>query len=241
VVVLVVVMGIVFLNGWHRALSLGAIVEFRDRFQSTISTHYILSLLAYVVTYTSLVSLSIPGASLGTIAGGLMFGWLPGGLAALVAATTGASIVFGIARTAVGESLAARAGPQIAKLQAGFKENALSYLLFLRLVPAFPFFIVNIVPALLGVQFSTFVTATMLGILPGTMAFASIGAGLDSVIATAQAEQASCMAAKLLASCPLSIHLSTLLTTELKIALGLLSLLALMPIAVKKWRSRHVR
>ena len=235
------IMAVIFLNGWHKLLTLEAIVGVRDRFQSTIVEHRLIALLAFVAAYTVMVSLSLPGASAFTLSSGLLFGWVQGGLAAVIGATIGASIIFAIARTAFGETLAAKAGPQIAKLQEGFKENALSYLLFLRLVPAFPFFIVNIVPALLGVPFRTYLIGTFVGIIPATFAFASIGAGLDSVIASAKAEQAVCLAAKAGAQCPLSIQLANLVTTELKIAFALLSVLALIPVVLKKWRQRHGR
>ena len=234
-------MAVIFLNGWHKLLTLEAIVGVRDRFQSTIVEHRLIALLAFVAAYTVMVSLSLPGASAFTLSSGLLFGWVQGGFAAVIGATIGASIIFAIARTAFGETLAAKAGPQIAKLQEGFKENALSYLLFLRLVPAFPFFIVNIVPALLGVPFRTYLIGTFVGIIPATFAFASIGAGLDSVIASAKAEQAVCLAAKAGAQCPLSIQLANLVTTELKIAFALLSVLALIPVVLKKWRQRHGR
>jgi uncharacterized membrane protein YdjX (TVP38/TMEM64 family) len=241
VLALVGLMAVGFASGLHKALTFEAVVSARDSFQSVITEHRMLALLAYVLSYAAIVSLSFPGASLFTLAGGLMFGWLTGGMAAVVAATTGASIVFLIARTAVGETLAKRAGPQVARLQEGFRENALSYLLFLRLVPAFPFFVVNIVPALLGVPFQTYLIGTFLGVMPGTFAFSSVGAGLDSVVMAAKVQQLACVASNAAAACPLTIELSTLLTKELKIALGLLAVLALLPIAVKKLRHRRGR
>jgi uncharacterized membrane protein YdjX (TVP38/TMEM64 family) len=240
-IVLVAIMGIGFAAGVHKHLSLETVVATRDRFQAVIIEHRVFALLAFVAAYALTVSLSFPGALLFTLAGGLMFGWLQGGIAAVIGATLGASIVFKIAQSAVGETLAKRAGPQVARLQAGFRENALSYLLFLRLVPAFPFFVVNIVPALLGVPFQTYLVGTFFGVMPGTFAYGSVGAGLDSVLKTAKAEQAACLLAKAAAACPLKIELSTLITTELKIASVLLSTLALLPIALKKFRQRKGR
>ncbi len=136
-----------------------------------------------------------------------------------MAATAGATIVFLIARTAVGETFSARAGPWLAKLSDGFKEEALSYMLFLRLVPAFPFWFVNIAPAVLGVPFRTYVIGTFLGIIPATFAFASAGAGLDSVVMAAKNEHAACVALKGADACKLKIHASSLLTKELILAL----------------------
>ncbi|ESR26975.1 TVP38/TMEM64 family protein [Lutibaculum baratangense] len=96
------------------------------------------------------MALSLPGGLVLTVAEGLFFGWLTGGLVTLVAATLGASLLFLVARTTLGETLAERAGPRLEALRAGFTEDAASYLLFLRLVPVFPFWLVNPAPALLG-------------------------------------------------------------------------------------------
>jgi len=185
------------------------------------------------------VALSLPGGLILTVAGGLLFGWLVGGLAAVIAASTGATIVFLIARTAVGETLNQRAGPWLAKLGDGFRQEALSYMLFLRLVPAFPFWFVNIAPAVLGVPLRTYLVGTVLGIMPATFAFASAGAGLDSVILAAKNEHATCVALKGASACVMKIQVSSLVTKELVLALVLLGLVALIPIALKKWRKRH--
>lgn len=228
--------GLAFAMGWHRLLTLESIAANRDRLQDFIANNKVLSLVGYVAVYAAAVAASLPGALFLTLGGGLLFGWLMGGLAAVVGATIGATALFLIARTAFGETLAAKAGPALVKLQDGFKENALSYLLFLRLVPVFPFFLVNLAPALLGVPLSTYLVGTFFGIIPGTFAYASAGAGLDGVIAAAQAEYAQCVAAKGAGSCVLSINAGNLINTETKIAFVLLGLVALIPIAFKKWQ-----
>ncbi len=128
-------------------------------------------MLAFVALYAAVVALSLPGGAVLTMAGGFLFGWLLGGLASIVGATIGASIVFLIARSALGEFLAARAGPWLSRFRQGFQDDAFSYLLFLRLVPIFPFWLVNLAPALLGVGFVTYVATTFLGIIPGTFAY----------------------------------------------------------------------
>jgi uncharacterized membrane protein YdjX (TVP38/TMEM64 family) len=102
-------------------------------------------------------------------------------LAAVIAATIGATLLFLAARTALGDVLRAKAGPGLRKLEDGFKRDALSYLLVLRLVPAFPFFLVNLAPAFLGVSLRTYLIGTFFGIMPGTFVFASVGAGLGAV------------------------------------------------------------
>jgi uncharacterized membrane protein YdjX (TVP38/TMEM64 family) len=232
-------MGVGFVQGWHHHVTLENIVALRDRFHHILAEHAILSVLVYVAIYTLAVALSIPCGLIMTLTGGLLFGWLVGALAAVAAATAGATIVFLIARTAVGDSLSRNAGPWLAKLSDGFQKDALSYMLFLRLVPAFPFWFVNLAPALLGVPLGTFVIGTVLGILPATFAFASAGAGLDSVIIAAKSEHAACVAVKGGEACRLTIHAGSFLTKELILALVLLGLVALIPIVLKKWRRRH--
>jgi uncharacterized membrane protein YdjX (TVP38/TMEM64 family) len=142
-----------------------------------------------------------------------------------------------VARTALGEPLLRRAGPKAAKLAEGFRADALSYLLFLRLVPAFPFFLVNLVPAFAGVKLSTFVVATALGIIPGGTVYAFAGTGLDSVIAAQQRAYDACMAAGR-ADCHLTFNAQGILTPELIGALVALGVLALVPVVVKRLRAR---
>jgi uncharacterized membrane protein YdjX (TVP38/TMEM64 family) len=239
--VLAGLMALVFAMGWHRLLTLDGIAANRDALQASITRNWPLAMLGYAALYAAVVALSLPGASVMTLSGGLLFGWFFGGLAAIVGATLGATAIFLIARSAFGETLRAKAGPSIAKLQDGFKEDAMSYLLFLRLVPAFPFWLVNLAPALLGVPLVTYVIATFIGIIPGTFAFASVGAGLDSVISAAKAEHATCIAAKSAAACKLSINAGSLITKELLFAFAALGVTALIPVALKKWRNPRAK
>jgi uncharacterized membrane protein YdjX (TVP38/TMEM64 family) len=232
-------MALVLWKGWHHSLTLETVVAYRDRFQEILGANVVLSLLAYVALYAVLVALSLPCGTIMTVGGGLLFGWLPGAFAALGGATLGATAVFLIARSAVGDSLSERAGPWLAKLSQGFQKDALSYLLFLRLVPAFPFWFVNIAPAVMGVPLKTFVLGTLIGILPATFAFASAGAGLDSVIMAAKTEHAACVARSGADACPLKIYASSLLTPELMLALVLMGLMSLIPVVLKKWKKRR--
>jgi uncharacterized membrane protein YdjX (TVP38/TMEM64 family) len=234
-----VAMVLVFATGWHRHFTLETIVDQRDRFQSFLAAHGFISVLTYAAIYALAVALSIPGGLILTVAGGLLFGWLVGGLAAVIGASVGATIVFLVTRSAVGDKLSERVGPWMGKLSEGFKQEALSYMLFLRLVPAFPFWFVNIAPALLGVPLKTYVIGTFLGIIPATFAFASAGAGLDSVVMAAKSEHAACVALKGVDACKMKIHISSLLTRELILALVLLGLVALIPVVLKKWRKAH--
>ena len=226
----------VFAMGWHRYLTLQALAENRDTLRSYIGGNLFVSLALFVAVYAAAVALSLPGGAVLTIAGGFLFGWLIGGLASLVAATIGATAVFLIARSALGDVLAARAGPWLSRFRQGFQEDAFSYLLFLRLVPIFPFWLVNLAPGLLGVSFATYVATTFLGIIPGTFAYALAGNGLDSVIEAQQALYQSCLAktgAGGQESCSYTRDPGALLTPELVVGLVALGLVALIPVAVK--------
>jgi uncharacterized membrane protein YdjX (TVP38/TMEM64 family) len=172
-----------------------------------------------------------------TVFGGFLFGWLVGGIAAAVAASIGATIVFLIARTSVGDVLLRRAGPRLKRLAEGFREDALSYLLFLRLVPVFPFWLVNLAPAFLGVPLKTFVLGTSIGVVPNTFAFAFAGAGLDSVIDAQKAAKQACIAAGR-SDCYMHLDLHALVTPKLLIALGMLGALALIPVLVRRYGRR---
>ena len=135
--------------------------------------------------------------------------------ATLVGATFGATIIFLIAKSALGDWLVRRAGPRVEKVAAGFRADAFNYMLFLRLVPFFPFWLVNLVPALVGVRLRTFVVASALGMIPGTLAYAFFGAGLDSAIKAQNA------------------------TLQLFAGLIALGLLALVPVVVKHCKTRR--
>ena len=172
---LLAAMALVFAMGWHRYLTLQELVERREALRASISGHTLLAILAFMAIYAATVALSLPGAAVLTLAGGFLFGWFWGALASVAAATLGAIVIFLIARSALGEPLAARAGPWLAKLRAGFKEDAFNYLLFLRLVPIFPFWLVNLAPALLGVSLWTYTLATVIGIVPGSFAYSIVG------------------------------------------------------------------
>jgi uncharacterized membrane protein YdjX (TVP38/TMEM64 family) len=235
--------GFAFAMGWHRLLSLQTLVESRDALRASIEGHTVLAILAFMAVYAATVALSLPGAAVLTVTGGFLFGWFWGGVASMVAATVGAVIVFLIARSALGEPLAARAGPWLSKLRQGFQEDGFSYLLFLRLVPIFPFWLVNLAPALLGVGLGTYVLATVFGIIPGSFAYSIAGKGLDSVIVAQQAAHQSCLAkmgSDAEELCPYVLEPGVLVTPGLVAGLVALGLVALIPIAVKRLRRKSV-
>ena len=224
--------------GWHRELSLENLVRYRTELDGFIATHGAAALAFFVAVYIAVVTLSIPGAVFLTMTGGFLFGTIAGGAASIVASSVGAVLIFLIARTAFGEHLARRAGPLAARLAEEFREDAFSYLLFLRLVPAFPFFIVNLVAALAGVRLAPFVAATVLGVIPAAFAFASVGAGLDSVIAAQEAAYRTCVAAGG-ANCRLDFDLKAAITPQLIASLAALGVIALIPVVAKRLRARR--
>jgi len=238
--VVLLAMVVVFASGAHRHLSLETLVQHRMAIDAFIDRHMVTALAVFVVTYIVVVALSIPGALFLTITSGILFGTLIGGAASVVGATTGATVIFLIARGACGENLIRRAGPLACKLAAGFRADAFSYLLFLRLVPAFPFFLVNLVPAVAGVKLRTFVAATAIGIVPATFAFAFFGSGLDSVLAAQEGRYRACLALGR-AECPIHFDIGMIVTPQLLAAFAALGALALIPVLVKRLRARHAR
>jgi uncharacterized membrane protein YdjX (TVP38/TMEM64 family) len=235
VVVVVAIAAYVILG--RGAISLDALVRHRATIADFVGAHRALAVIAYVALYIVTVALSLPGATFLTVTGGFLFGLALGSAAAIIGATAGATVIFLVARSALGEPLLKRAGPRAVKLAEGFREDALSYLLFLRLVPAFPFFLVNLVPAFAGVRLGTFVAATALGVIPGAVAYAFAGTGLDSVIAAQKNAYDACLAAGR-AGCHLTFDAKDILTPELIGALIALGLLALLPVLVKRLRRR---
>lgn len=224
-----------FFMDWHKALSLTALIENRERLGTFVADNFALTLLAYLGIYIVVVVLSLPGAGILSIGGGFLFGWMVSAPATIIAATVGATLLFLAVTTSFGEALRAKAGPWVAKLKKGFDKDAFNYLLFLRLVPAFPFWLVNLAPAMLGIKLSTYVTATAIGIIPGSFAFAFVGAGLGSVIEAQRAANADCIGNS---ECAIEISTSDLITHEILAALAALSVVALIPIVLKRLRNR---
>ena len=221
VAVLAAGIALFFLLGGHRLVSFETLRDHRAALHQFVTERSVLAALAYIAIYVVGAALSIPGGAVLTVAGGFLFGTVLGSLYVVIGATIGATLVFLIARSAIGASIGARIGPTMQRMEAGFRENAFSYLLVLRLVPLFPFWLVNLVPALLGVSTRTFILATLIGIIPGSLVFASVGSGLDSVFASGQ-----------------DLSAQTALTGEVAVALIGLALLALVPVFYRHIKRR---
>ncbi|MEX0693509.1 MAG: TVP38/TMEM64 family protein [Rhodospirillales bacterium] len=171
----------IFVLDLDRFLSFQALKEHRAVLLQWAQDNRALAALGFIFAYCVMVTLSIPGAVWATLAGGFVFGIAIGSLYTVVGATLGATVIFLIARYALADFFRARAGTAIRKMEAGFNENALSYMFVLRLVPLFPFWLVNLVPAFLGVPLRTYVIGTFFGIMPGSLVFVSVGNGLGAV------------------------------------------------------------
>ena len=225
-----------FSQGWHSYLSLDSLVRNRALLAGYVAEHYVLMLAGYGLAYIAAVALSFPGASFLTIAGGLLFGWAVSGSVTVLAATIGASLIFLAARSAFGAALRARAGGFIDRFTEGFRDDAFNYLLFLRLVPLFPFWLINVVPALFNIRLGSYFLATLIGILPGTFAYSFIGAGLDSVIAAQRAANPACATNP---DCSVTLDPSALITGELILAFVAMGVVSLIPPALKALKKRR--
>ncbi len=171
-----------FASGLHRHVSLETLRENYDAWREWAGAHPALAGLGFVALYAGAVTISLPGALWLTMAAGVLFGWAFGGFYAWLGATTGAVLIFIAARTAFQDAIRARMGGKLEKFRAGFERDSFFYIVMLRLIPL-PFFLVNVAPALFRVRIATFAGATALGIIPGTLAYAAIGAGVGEALA----------------------------------------------------------
>jgi uncharacterized membrane protein YdjX (TVP38/TMEM64 family) len=221
--VVVLIAGLVafFTFGLQHYLTFDTLREHRVTLQTWVQTQGVVAGLVFMAIYTVAIAFSLPGGAVLSIAGGFLFGAVWGTVCIVISATLGATVLFLIAKTSFGDTLRAKAGPSLQKMQQGFQEGALSYLLVLRLVPLFPFFIVNLVPAFLGVPLKTYILGTFFGIIPGSFVFATVGAGLGSIFDRGGEFSAA-----------------GILTPQIIIALVGLAVLALIPVVYKKIKAR---
>jgi len=219
---LLVGLALFFAFGLQRYLGCDTLRDNRTWLLGWVESHRLTAIAVFMALYATVVALSIPSAAALTVTAGFLFGAVLATGMVAVAGTLGATILFLAARTAFRDLLRARAGPWLARLERGFAENGLSYLLVLRLVPIFPFFVVNLVPAFLGLGLRTYVVGTLLGIIPGTFVYTSLGAGLGSIFDSGG-----------------QCTLQHVLTPQLVLALVGLGLLAMLPIAYRRFTARR--
>jgi uncharacterized membrane protein YdjX (TVP38/TMEM64 family) len=196
----------------QRYLTLETLQQNRNALLEFTQQHYWQALLIAIAVYTAATAVSVPGAVLLSLATGFLFGRWVGTGVIVISATTGAALVFLAARYLFADAMRAKLGGKLRELSDGFARDAFSYLLFLRLVPLFPFWLVNLAPAFTDIRLSTYVAATAIGIIPGAFVFANLGQSLGRIQSTAQ-----------------------LVSPETLGALALLGMLALVPVLAKKF------
>ncbi len=212
---------LVFVLDLHHFLSFQSLAAHRQALLRWIDAAPLLAAAGYLLLYVVVVALSLPGGMVLTVSGGFLFGAVLGGALAVVGATLGATLLFLVARSALGDLLLARVQGRLREMQRGFSEDAFNYLLVLRLVPLFPFFLVNLVPAFLGVSLRTYVSATLIGITPATFIFALAGSGFGAVFDRGD-----------------SFSPASVLTPQTMAALTGLGLLALLPVLYRRYGCR---
>ncbi|MFN4090569.1 MAG: TVP38/TMEM64 family protein [Alphaproteobacteria bacterium] len=207
--------------GGHEVLNLRTLQRHSGDLVALAEARPVPSALVFVVLYAAVAGLSLPVGALMTVAAGLLFGPVLGTALAVVGATAGATLAFLAARHIVGPHASGRVEEALRRMDAGFRRNAFNYLLALRLMPLVPFWLLNLATAFAGVRVGTFVAATALGIMPATLVFALVGNGLGSLMATGT-----------------EASVSAVLRPEVLVAVAGLALLALLPVAYRKFAAR---
>ncbi len=223
-ILIIVIMILVYATGLTDLITFEQLKDNRQTLLDYVNNHPILSAIGFMLLYAASTALSIPGGVFLTIFGGFLFPQPLSTIFVVIGATIGAIIIFLVAKTALGDIMREKAGPVIQKMQKGFQENATSYLLFLRLVPLFPFWLVNIAPAFFGVSLLTFSWTTFVGIIPGAFVYTQAGAGLGSILDTQK-----------------EFSLEGIFTWDVKIALIALGIFSLLPIVIKKLRTKPLK
>ena len=220
--VLVVAISVFFLAGFDSYLNFDALRLYRADLHAWVGANAGLAVLLFMATYATAIVAFPPSGAMLTMTGGFLFGTLFAGFYVVIAATIGATALFIVAKTTFGDYLRGRAGPLVKRMESGFAENAMSYMLVLRLIPLFPFWLVNLAPAFLGVPVRTFIIGTFIGIIPGTFVYASVGAGLGAVFDAGGTP-----------------NIGIIFQPEILTPIIGLALLALLPIAYKKYKARQ--
>lgn len=210
-----------FASGLNQYFSLDWLKQNRETLINYTNQHTLFSALIFCLIYIIAVTVSIPGATILTLLAGFLFGIWLGTFYVVISASIGACILFIAARTAFYDLFHRKAAKWLTKFEKGFEENATSYLLFLRLVPIFPFWLINIIPAFLGVRLRTFAWTTLIGIIPGTAVYVAVGNGLGTVFSEGKA-----------------LDLGIIFKPEVLIPLACLAIISLVPILYKKWRAK---
>lgn len=208
-------------SGLTRQISWATLARNQDALSAWVGSHPITAPLVYVLLYAAAVFLLIPESAIITVAGGLLFGAALGGTLALAGASAGAIVLFLAVRTHLADAIAARRGRLVDALRAGLARNGFSFLLAIRLVPLFPYWLVNLAGALSGIRLLPYAAATVIGAAPATFVFAAIGAGIGAALQAGGEPD-----------------LSVIFAPRILGPLLALALLSLLPVAWRRWRRR---
>jgi len=228
-ILLLAALGGFFVFGFNRLLTLDQLALNYAVLSEFVAENTAIGVVVMIIVYLVAVAASFPAAWLLTVAIGLVFGWALGAVIVVVGATLGASLLFLVARSLLFDFFRKKAAGRVELMAQGFRDNAVNYMLFLRLAPVFPFLLVNVVPAILGVRFSTYFWTTAIGIIPGTIAYSFAGEGLRSIISQ---RASACVAG--VSPCGQAFSPADIITPQMLIAFTLLALLSLLPVLVKQ-------
>jgi uncharacterized membrane protein YdjX (TVP38/TMEM64 family) len=171
-------------GGLPQQISWEALARHQVTLAAWVASHPLAAPASYTAIYAVAAALAFPESAVLTVAGGLLFGTLAGGALAVVGSTLGALALFVAVRYHLTDALTIRASRFLERIRPRLERDGFSYLLAIRLVPAFPFWLVNIAAAVSGIRLLTYALATLIGILPATFVYASIGSGVGAVLAT---------------------------------------------------------
>jgi len=213
---------LVFWLDLDRYISFQTLQRNHEELRNWVAGNMLWSALVFGALYAASVSLSLPGGALMTVASGYLFGILWGTVIAATSATIGATVIFLAARNASRQFIQRRAGRTIRRIESGFKENMTSYMFFLRFVPVFPFFAVNLAMAFLGVPVRLYLLTTFFGILPGSAVYAGVGNGLGAVLETGREPS-----------------MGIIFEPAILLPILALAVMSLMPVAYRSWRQKN--
>ncbi|CAO4175944.1 TVP38/TMEM64 family protein [Methylorubrum populi] len=228
----------VLASGGARFLDLDRLSESRVWLQALIAEDRVRAIALASLAYVGSVVVSLPATLVLTVLAGLLFGSVTGALIAIGSATTGAAIVFSVGRFAAGDLIRRKAGPRVGRFAEGFRRDGFGYILILRLLPIFPYWITNLAPAAFGVRLRTFVLATLLGLTPGAFIYAGIGSGLEDLLSARDEAKTACLAAGG-SDCAAGIDLRALVTPGMVASLAALAGFALLSLYLRRWLERR--
>ncbi len=222
IAVLIIALIAFFAFGGQHYLSFAKLKTHHEQLKSWTENYYLTTIFLFCLIYIISVSISIPGAAILTLVAGYLFGAIVGTTCVVISATIGATAIFLAVKTSLGDILRNKAGSWVSKMEKGLSDNALSYMFFLRLVPLFPFWAINIVAGILNVPLKPYVIATFFGMIPGSLVYVLVGNSLNTVLAAGETP-----------------NMKIIFEPKILIPILLLALLSLTPILYKKFKQKN--